>query len=105
MTALHGGRVQSRSLEAWRHSHLAELPDDAREAMLGDAFVVTISAGNPIGEPGDCKTLALVHSGLTRIVLSASYGDGPVRRRRPGPRACLGADGRLALDGLRDYRL
>jgi CRP/FNR family cyclic AMP-dependent transcriptional regulator len=74
MTALRGIRVHSRSLEAWRHSHLAELPDEAREEMLGDALVVTISAGNPIGDPGDCKTLALVHSGLTRIVLAAADG-------------------------------
>lgn len=74
MTALHAGRVRSRSLEAWRHSHLAELPDDAREAMLGEAFVATIAAGNPIGESGDCTTLALIHSGLTRIVLAAPDG-------------------------------
>jgi CRP/FNR family transcriptional regulator, cyclic AMP receptor protein len=74
MTALHGSRVQSRSLEAWRHSHLAELPDEAREAMLSDALVLTIPAGNPIGDPGGCETLALVHSGLTRVVLSAPDG-------------------------------
>jgi CRP-like cAMP-binding protein len=74
MTALHGGRVRSRSLEAWRHSHLAELPDEAREAMLADAFVVTVPPGNPIGEPGGCEALALIHSGLTRIVLAAADG-------------------------------
>jgi hypothetical protein len=44
MTALHGGRTRSRSLEAWRHSHLADLPEEAREAMLADAFVVTVPA-------------------------------------------------------------
>lgn len=80
MTALHGGRVRSRSLEAWRHSHLAELPDEARKAMLADAFVVTVPAGNPIGEPGGCEALALIHSGLTRIVLAAPD---IFHRRRP----------------------
>jgi CRP/FNR family cyclic AMP-dependent transcriptional regulator len=74
MTVLQGGRVPARSLEAWRHSHLAELPDEARDAMLAEAVVLTIPAGNPIGDPGGCETLALVHSGLTRIVLSAPDG-------------------------------
>jgi CRP/FNR family transcriptional regulator, cyclic AMP receptor protein len=74
MTSLQGGRLQGRSLEAWRHSHLAELPDEARAAMLADAFVVTIPAGNQIGEPNSDAVLALIHSGLTRIVLRAPDG-------------------------------
>jgi hypothetical protein len=45
MTALHGDRIRSRSLEAWRPSHLAELPDDARDAVLADAFVMAVPAG------------------------------------------------------------
>jgi len=74
MIVLQGGRVPARSLEAWRHSHLAEFPDEARDAMLAEAVVLTIPAGNPIGDPGGCETLALVHSGLTRVVLSAPDG-------------------------------
>jgi CRP-like cAMP-binding protein len=65
--------METRSLEAWRHSHLAELPDEVRTAMLSDAFVVTVPAGNPVGEAGSC-VLALVHSGLTRVVLEAPDG-------------------------------
>jgi hypothetical protein len=48
--------------------------------MLADAFVVTVPAGNPIGEPGGCEALALIHSGLTRIVLAAPD---IFHRRRP----------------------
>jgi hypothetical protein len=42
--------------------------------MLADAFVVTVPAGNPIGGPGGSETLALIHSGFTRVVLAAPDG-------------------------------
>ena len=74
MTSVYGGRVHSRSLEAWQHSHLAELPDEVRTGMLADAFVVTVAAGNPVGEVDSGSVLALIHSGLTRIVLKAPDG-------------------------------
>jgi hypothetical protein len=57
--------------------------------MLGDAFVLTIPAGNPIGDPGGCETLALVHSGLTRVVFRAwrpRHADGRHWLRRRGGR-------------------
>jgi CRP-like cAMP-binding protein len=74
MTSLYGSRLQNRSLEAWRHSHRTDLPDEVRTAMLAEAFVVTIPAGNPIGEPNGPATLALIHSGLTRVVLAGPDG-------------------------------
>ncbi|HEY6495962.1 MAG TPA: Crp/Fnr family transcriptional regulator [Trebonia sp.] len=89
MTAVYGGRVQSRSLEAWRHSHLAELPDEVRTAMLADAFVVTVPAGNPVGEVDNGAVLALIHSGLTRIVLKAP-DDRMATIRYAGPGQVLG---------------
>jgi CRP/FNR family cyclic AMP-dependent transcriptional regulator len=74
VTSQYGGRVETRSLDAWRHSHLAELPDEVRTAMLADAFMMTAPAGTPIGEPGNGAVLVLIHSGLTRIVLEAPDG-------------------------------
>ncbi|WP_326565174.1 Crp/Fnr family transcriptional regulator [Amycolatopsis rhabdoformis] len=65
--------VPSGSLEAWRHSHLAELPDEVRTAMLAEAVVLTVPAGNVLGEDSR-PTLALIHSGLTRVVLSGPDG-------------------------------
>ncbi|WP_433298144.1 Crp/Fnr family transcriptional regulator [Pseudonocardia sp. CA-142604] len=73
MVAVHNRRIQSGSLEAWRHSHLAELPDDVRSAMLTEASVVTIPAGSLIGET-ERPTLGLIHSRLTRVVLSGPDG-------------------------------
>ncbi|MEW2504063.1 Crp/Fnr family transcriptional regulator [Amycolatopsis sp. CA-161197] len=73
MYAVHSGGALGGSLEAWRHSHLAELPEDVRDAMLAEAFVVTVPAGNVIGE-NNRPTLALIHSGLTRVVLSGPDG-------------------------------
>jgi CRP/FNR family transcriptional regulator, cyclic AMP receptor protein len=70
---VHNGRIQSASLEAWRHSHLADLPDEVRSTMLAEAFVVTVPAGSLIGET-DRATLGLVHSGLTRVVLTGPDG-------------------------------
>jgi hypothetical protein len=78
VTSLYGGRVETRSLDAWRHSHLAELPDEVRTAMLADAFVMTAPAGTPIGEPGNGAVLVLIHSGLSRIVLEGPDGRIPL---------------------------
>ena len=74
MTSPQGSQLDTRSVDMWQRSHLAELPVEACSAMLAGSFVVTIPAGSPIGQPNGPATLALIHSGLTRVELTGPDG-------------------------------
>jgi CRP/FNR family cyclic AMP-dependent transcriptional regulator len=86
---------RSRALEAWRRSCLAALPDATREAMLADVFVLTVPAGNNIGEAHSSPFVALIHSGLTRTPLK-SWDHRTATIRYAGPGQLLGLGSALA---------
>lgn len=89
-------------LAAWESSYFVELSHVVRNAMLRDATVVTIAAGQPIYGPGNPPRLVLLHRGQARVKVVARGGrEATVRYVGPGEviglpsviaRGTLGAD-------------
>lgn len=70
---------------AWESSPFAELSHEIRDAMLHDAFVVTVPASQPIYEASDPSRLALLHQGQARVkVVSKEGRAATVRYTGPG---------------------
>lgn len=79
------GRPHPASVTAWDSSFLAELPHEIRNAMLNDAFIVTVPAGRPIYEASDPPRLALLHHGQARVkVVSKEGRAATIRYAGPG---------------------
>lgn len=77
--------LHARSVEAWESSYFAELPRTIRYAMLRDAAVVTVAAGETIYEAFGPPRLALLHRGQARVkVVSAAGRAATVRYAGPG---------------------
>jgi CRP-like cAMP-binding protein len=69
-----GSGPRNASLNAWEASYFSVLPADIRNALLHDAFVVTVPAGHSIYEPFEPPRLALLHYGQARVTLMSSEG-------------------------------
>lgn len=79
------GRPHPASLAAWESSFFAELPHEIRNAMLHDAFIVTVPAGQPIYEASAPPRLALLHHGQARVkVVSKEGRAATIRYAGPG---------------------
>lgn len=74
MAAGRGG-LHSSTLRAWESSYFTSLSPEIRNAMIHDAFVVTVPAGHAIYEAFGPPKLALLHHGQARVkrCLSRSF--------------------------------
>jgi CRP/FNR family cyclic AMP-dependent transcriptional regulator len=73
MDGMRGG-VHRASLTAWESSYFAELPHEIRNALLRDAFIVTVPAGQAIYEAFGPPRLALLHRGQARVKVVSKEG-------------------------------
>ncbi|GAY08027.1 Crp/Fnr family transcriptional regulator [Pseudonocardia sp. N23] len=73
MPTVRGG-PPAATVTAWESSYFAALSADFRDAMLCDAFVVTIPAGQPIYEAFGVPKLALLHRGQARVKMVSKEG-------------------------------
>lgn len=79
-SGLHAG-----TLTAWESSYFAQLSPEIRNAMLRDAFVVTVPAGHAIYEAFGPPRLALLHHGQARVKVVSKEGRvATVRYAGPG---------------------
>jgi CRP/FNR family transcriptional regulator, cyclic AMP receptor protein len=76
---------QAAVLTAWGQSFLADLPNEIRAAILRDAIVVSVPAGDVIYQPFGPARIALLHRGQARVkVLSKKGRAATIRYARPG---------------------
>lgn len=81
---MHGG-LNEASCKAWENSYFAALSTEVRNAMLRDAFVVTVQAGRMINGPYSPPRLFLLHSGQARVAVVSKEGRAAtVRYAGPG---------------------
>lgn len=78
-------RLHPGAVNAWESSCFAELSHEVRDAMLRDAFVITVPANHPIYEASDPPRLVLLHRGQARVkVVSKEGRSATVRYAGPG---------------------
>lgn len=73
MAAGRGG-LHSSTLRAWESSYFTSLSPEIRNAMIHDAFVVTVPAGHAIYEAFGPPKLALLHHGQARVKVVSKEG-------------------------------
>lgn len=84
MATVRGG-LHAGTLTAWESSYFAQLSSEIRNAMLHDAFVVTVPAGQAIYQAFGPPKLALLHHGQARVkVVSKEGRAATVRYAGPG---------------------
>jgi CRP-like cAMP-binding protein len=93
-TPLKGG-IDPAALSAWNLSYLRQLPDDLRDTLLTDAFVVTVPAGTTIYAAFRAARFALIHKGRARVQASSQDGR-QVTLRYAGPGQVIGLPSTLA---------
>jgi CRP/FNR family transcriptional regulator, cyclic AMP receptor protein len=81
--------AHQRLMRAWESSYLARLPHEVRQAMLADAFVVNVPAGNAVYEAYGPPRMALLHSGQARVKVVSPAGRS-VTIRYAGPGQVIG---------------
>lgn len=94
MTTVRGG-VHPATAAAWDSSYFAELSGEFRSAMLRDAFVVTVPAGQVIYEAFGAPKLALLHDGQARVKMVSREGRA-VAVRYAGPGQVIGLPASIA---------
>lgn len=94
MPPVRGG-LPPAMVTAWEASYFAELSTEFRNAMLRDAFVVTVPAGQTIYEAFGAPKLALVHRGQARVKMVSKEGRA-VAVRYAGPGQVIGLPAAIA---------
>jgi CRP/FNR family cyclic AMP-dependent transcriptional regulator len=89
------GGLNAASCAAWDSSYLAALSTDVRNAMLQDAFVVSVRAGGTINGPSGPPRMFLVHSGQARVTVVSKDGRAATVRYA-GPGQVLGLPAAVA---------
>lgn len=77
--------LDSASYQAWQASYFSVLSTDVRDALLHDAFVVSVAAGGSINGASGPPRMFLMHSGQARVTAVSREGRAAtVRYAGPG---------------------